>query len=144
MIMDFASMETLLPFLLVIAVVYGALETSGMFKNRAIRSIIAVVLGFFAISNYQVTSTINSFLPYAALAFLVIFVAGYVRKSLGGKESRDNTMVIILMGLGLLFIASLFRGESGFELYQYTEFLWIVGIVVVIAILYGAYKMGNQ
>jgi hypothetical protein len=137
---DITSLETILPFILVVAIVYGSLETANIFRNKAVRTIIAVVMAFFAISNYEIVQLINGLLPYAAILFVVIFIAGYVRKSMSGGD-KDNTVVIIIMALALLFIASLAQGASGYSLYQYTEFLWLIGAVVVIAILYGAYKM---
>jgi hypothetical protein len=140
---DFMTLEYLLPFMLVVAIVYGALETAGMFRNRAVKAILAVVLGFFSVMNYQVVELINSFLPFAAIVFVFIFIAGYMKKSLGGKagEEKDNTMIIIIFGLGLLFIASIANASGGYNLYQYTDFLWLIGVVVVIAILYAAYRM---
>lgn len=137
---NFISMEMFLPFMLVLAVSYGALETAGMFRNRAVKVIIAVVVAFFALTNYMVVQTINSFLPYVALIFLAVFIIGFAKKSLGGRE-KDNTMMIIMAVLVLLFIGSIANSQGGFGLYQYNEILWILGVVVVAAILYGAYKM---
>jgi hypothetical protein len=95
--------------------------------------------------NPQVVETINTFLPFAAIAFVFIFLAGYMKKSLGGKkgEEKDNTMIIIIFALGLLFIASVANSMGGFNLNQYTDFLWLIGAVVLIAILYAAYRMGS-
>jgi hypothetical protein len=140
MLFNFAYMETLLPFMLVVAIVYGGLETAGMFRNRAIRTIIAVVLGFFSITNYMIVQTINSLLPFAAIAFLLLFVLGFAKKSISSGE-KDNTMIIIILALGLLFIASVANAPGGFGLYQYTEFLWLIGVVIIGAILYAAYRM---
>ena len=137
---NFISMEMFLPFMLVLAVSYGALETAGMFRNKAVKVIIAVVVAFFALTNYMVVQTINSFLPYVAIIFLIVFIIGFAKKSLGGRE-RDNTMMIIMAVLVLLFIGSIANSQGGFGLYQYNEILWILGVVVVAAILYGAYKM---
>jgi hypothetical protein len=139
---DFLSLTTFLPFLLVLAVVWGGLDTAGMFRNRALKAIIAVVMAFFAISNGYVISTINSFLPYAAIFFILIFVTGYVKRSLAGGHDRDNTMIIIIVGLVLLLVASFARAEGG--LYEYAEFFWFAGIIAIIAILYAAYKMSAQ
>ncbi len=139
-IIDFTSLEMILPFILVVAIVYGSLETASIFKNKAIRTIIAVVMAFFAISNYQIVQLINGLLPFAAIVFVLIFIAGYVRKSMSGGE-KDNTVIIIIMALAMLFIASYANSQGGYMTYQYTEFLWVIGVVVVIAILYGAYKM---
>jgi hypothetical protein len=137
---NFMEMETLLPFLLVVAVTYGAMETSGIFRNRAIKTIVAVVLALFAVTNYYIVQAINSMLPYVAIIFLLVFIAGFAKRSLSGSE-KDNTMMIIMLALALLFIASIARAEGGFGLYEYTEFLWLVGVAVVVAVLYAAYRM---
>ncbi|UCD02942.1 MAG: hypothetical protein JSV63_04125, partial [Candidatus Aenigmatarchaeota archaeon] len=77
---NFMTLETLLPFLLILAVAYGALETVGLFRNRAVKAIIAVVIAFFGIVNYSVVQLINSFLPYVAILFLLVFIIGFARK----------------------------------------------------------------
>ena len=138
--MNFVSMEILLPFMLVLAVSYGALETAGMFRNRAIKAIIAVVVAFFAMTNYMIVQTINSMLPYVAIIFLLVFIVGFAKRSLSGSE-KDNTMIIIMMVLLMLLVASISNSYGGFGLYQYTEFLWLIGVVFVLAILFAAYKM---
>ena len=139
---DFLSLTTLLPFLLVLAVVWGGLDTAGMFRNRALKTIIAVVMAFFAVSNGYVVTTINSFLPYAAIFFIIIFAAGYVKRSLAGGADKDNTMIIIMIGLALLLMASVANAQGG--MYQYAEFFWFIGVIAIIAILYAAYKMGAK
>ena len=138
---DFLSLTTFLPFLLVLAVVYGGLDTVKMFENRALKTIIAVVVAIFAITNGYVVDTINSYLPYAALFLVFFFAAGFARKSLSGGEKKDNTMLIIMITMVLVFIASLYNSGS---LYQYTEFLWFAGIIAIIAIFYAAYKMSKE
>jgi hypothetical protein len=138
---DFFSLYTLLPFLLVMAVVWGGLDTAGMFRNRALKTIISVVMAFFAISNNSVVDTIHGFLPYAAIFFILIFVTGYVKRSLGGEKDKDNTMMIIIVGLVLVLIASFAKAEGG--MYEYSEFFWFMGVIAIIAILYAAYKMGS-
>ena len=138
---DFLSLATLMPFLLVLAVVWGGLDTSGMFRNRALKTIIAVVMAFFAISNGYVVTTINSYLPYAAIFFIIIFITGYVKRSLAGGADKDNTMIIIIVGLALMLIASYANAEGG--MYQFSEFFWFIGVIAIIAILYSAYKMGS-
>lgn len=136
---DFLALETLLPFLLVLAVVYGAMDTAKMFRNRALKTIIAVVMAFFAISDSSVVAMLNSMLPYTAIFFILIFVAGYVKRSLGGQPGQDNTIVIIVIVLALLLMATYARAEGG--MYDYSEFFWFVGVIAIISILYAAYKM---
>jgi hypothetical protein len=137
---DFFSMYTMLPFMLVLAIVYGSMETAGMFRNRALKTIIAVVVAFFAISNSYVVDTINSFLPYAALFFIAVFGFGFVKRSLGG-QGRDNTLIIIIMALLLLLIASYSNSGVGIMgLSNYNDFLWFIGVIIIVAIFYAAFK----
>jgi len=143
LMLDFLTMEMLLPFALVIAVVYGGLETSGIFRNKALKAIVSVVFGFFAITNYYIVQTINSLLPYAAIIFLLVFMVGFAKRSLSGNE-KDNTMIIIIIALIMIFLAGLGNSYGGFGLYQYNELLWIVGVVFVAAILFAAYRMKSE
>ncbi|MBN1896815.1 MAG: hypothetical protein JW789_03775 [Candidatus Aenigmarchaeota archaeon] len=140
MALDFTALETLLPFLLILAVSYGALETVGMFRNKAVKAIIAVVLAFFAISNSMTVTYINGLLPYAAILFIIFFGIGFVKKSLSGGQ-KDNELIIIIIVLVMLFVGSLYTTTSDFNMYQYNELVWIAGIAVIGAILYGAYRM---
>ncbi len=138
--LDFMYMETLLPFLLVVAVVYGGMETSGMFRNRAIKAIVAVVLGFFAVTNSSIVQFINSMLPYVAIIFLLVFIVGFAKKSLSGGE-KDNTMIIVIIVLIMLLLGSVANSYGGYGMLQYTEFLWLIGVVFVMAIIFAAYRM---
>jgi len=141
--LDFVYMETLLPFLLVVAVVYGGMETAGMFRNKAIKAIVAVVLGFFAVTNYFLVQFINSMLPYVAIIFLLVFIVGFAKKSLSGSE-KDNTMIIIIIVLIMLLAGSIANSYGGYGLLQYTEFFWLIGVVFVMAIIFAAYRMKGQ
>lgn len=134
---DFFTLHTLFPFLLVLAIVYGAMETSRIFTNRALKTIISVVMAFFAISNTYVVETINSFLPYVALFFIFVFAAGFVKRSMG-EGDRDNTLIVIVIVLGLLLLASFANIDQSFS--QYDEFIWFAGIIAIIIIFYAAYK----
>ena len=134
---DLLSLYFLLPFLLILAVVYGGLEASGIFRNRALKTIISVVLAFFAISNAYLVDMIHTFLPYVVVIFIVFFALGFIGKSLSGR-GKDNTMIMVVLGLFLILVASFIQG-GGYQ--QYDNFLWMIGLVVVIGMIYAAYKM---
>ena len=140
---NFMTMETLLPFLLILAISYGALESVGMFRNRAIKAIIAVVVAFFGIANITLVQTINSFLPYVAVIFILVFIIGFAKKSLSGG-GKDNTLIIVIIVLGLLLVASFANAQGGFGMLQYTEFLWLIALVSILVIIYAAYKMSDR
>jgi hypothetical protein len=146
---DLISFEILLPFMLVLAIVYGALEVSKVFANRAVKGIIAIVFAFFAVMNSQVVAFINSILPYAAGFFVVIFLIWIVLKPLrgaGGKRSMDPVLLIVILVLVLVLLARMSVSDYWPEssILSNANLIWIVGIAIVAVILWKAYKIGNK
>ena len=144
---DLFSMEILLPFFLVLAIIYGALEVSKVFANRAVKGIIAAVFAFFAIMNVQVVSFINLILPYAAGFFVVLFLIWIVLKPFrgAGKGGGDATVLIVILVLVLILLTRL--GSTGYipgsSFLSDPNLLWLIGIIVVLVIIWKAYKMGS-
>ena len=81
--------------------------------------------------------------------FIIVFFFGFIRKSIEGQK-KDYTLIIIVAGLALIFLAS--QGiETLNALLPYSfpldteNFLTIIGIVLIIAIIYAAYlKHGEK
>jgi len=144
---DFLAMETLLPFFLVLAIVYGALEVSKVFTNRGVKGIIAVVFAFFSVMNAQVVAFINSILPYAAGFFVVIFIIWIVLKPLRGKEGKkmDPVLIVVILVLVLIILARMQTTDYLPEnsIFSNTNLIWIVGIIIAVVVLYKVYKIGS-
>ncbi len=144
------SMEIILPFLLVLAIVYGALEVSKVFGNRGVKAIIAVVFAFFAILNQGVVNFINAVLPYAAVFFVGLFLVWIVLKPLIGKKpgagERDPVMIIIILGLVMIVLAR--AQTTGYfpsgGILSNENLIWIVGLIILAFVLYKAYKIGPK
>jgi hypothetical protein len=143
------SMELILPFMLVLAITYGALEVSKVFGNRAVKAIIAVVFAFFAIMNYQVVAFINSVLPYAAVFFVVIFLVWIVLKPLRGEKKpgqpeRDPTLLIVVLVLVLVIVARLQTTGNlpSYGFFTSENLIWIIGLAILAFVIYKVYKMG--
>ncbi len=147
-IFTLVSMEMLLPFMLVLAITYGALEVSKVFGNRAVKAIIAVVFAFFAIMNYQVVAFINSILPYAAVFFVVLFLVWIVLKPIiGGKkegEKRDPVIVVVVLVLVLIILARLQATGNlpSYGFFTSENLVWIIGLAILAFVVYKAYKIG--
>ena len=144
--LDFISIEILLPFFLVLAIVYGALEVSHIFRNKAVKGIIAVVFAFFSVMNYEVVMLINSLLPYAALFFIALFFFWFIKKPFSGGGKSDPVLVIIILGLVLIFFARLIATENipEYSFLANPNLLWAAGLVIILLILWKAYKTGSQ
>ncbi len=69
-----------------------------------------------------------------------MFIIGFARKSLSGSE-KDNTMIIVIIVLILLLVGSIANAQGGFGMLQYNEFLWLIAVVLIAAIIFAAYKM---
>jgi len=145
---DYLSLELMLPFFLVLAITYGALEVSKVFANRAVKAILAVVFAFFAILNSQVVTFINSILPYAAVSFVVIFLIWIVLKPIRGdgkdKKGIDPVLIIVVLVLILVVLARLQMTDyfPSTSVLSNENIIWIVGIIIVAYILWKAFKMG--
>ncbi len=135
-----------LPFIFVIAVVYGGLEVSDVFKNKAVKFIIALVVGYFAMTNASVVAFITQFLPLAAIVFVVVFLIGFIYKVFQKGGEKDWTLIGLIIATGLIGLAQ-FQGSLTPYLNNLpidpNNFLAIVLIMAFIAFLYAAYKKGG-
>lgn len=132
----------LLPALLVFAITYGALEVAGIFQNRRVNSIIALVIAFFAISNPQIVQLTYSVMPYAALIFIAIFFIGILLSPIRGKGEKNYELIAIICALGLVwlashesFVAKLIPGLPA------TDILTILGLILIIIIFLMVYRL---
>jgi hypothetical protein len=134
---------TLIPFFFVLSVVYGALEVSKTFKNKGVMVIISLVLATVSILNESVVALLNQIMPYGVILFIVVFFLSFVGNLFRGRGS-DIQLIVIVCALILIFIAQQGYGiisdllPSGVITAQ--DFTVAVGVVLIIFILYGAYK----
>jgi len=132
-----------LPFIFVIAVVYGGLEVSDVFKNKVVKFIIALVVAYFASTTPQVSVFITQFLPLAAIVFVVVFLFGFVYKVFQKGGNKDWPLIAVVIAIGFIGLAQ-FQGSLSPYLnnlpIDQNNFLAIVLIVGFIALLYAAYK----
>lgn len=133
--------SVLLPFFLVLALVYGGLEVSGTFKNKGVKGLISLVVAFFAITSAEMVALINSIMPYAALFFIGFFLLGLLlspfKKDKEGKE-RDPVLAVVIVGLVLLFLSR--QEHLGILDVGNQNFLALAVLLLIALIFYGAYK----
>ena len=140
------AFEILVPFLFVLAVVYGALEVGSVFKNKGVKMIISVAVAYFAATNEQVTSFLSQVLPYTIILFIVIFIIGFIFKIVK-KGSKDWGLTVAIIGLILILVVRL---QS--EYYDFLKalpissdnFIIIVLLIAFLSLLYAAYRRGEK
>jgi hypothetical protein len=137
-------METVIPFLFILAIVYGGLEVSNVFKKNAVKAIISLVVAFFGITSPMVVGVIVRFMPYAAIFFMVFFLIGFLMTFFKeeGKEKKDYPLIIAFLALLLIFLSS--QENLNIISFQDQNFLATIILLVILLIIYGGYKAKND
>ncbi len=143
----------LVPFLFMLAIVYGALDIGGVFKNKRVNGLIAIVFAFFTLGYSPATEFINQIMPLAIIFFVAFFFLGFIIKAVtkGLKDEtgkKDFNLLIIILGLVLLLFATqgaevIGRFLPGFE-EQASNIMVISAVVFILVILLSAYKLSKQ
>lgn len=144
----------LLPFVLIFAVVYAILERIELFKNRGVHMLIALVVGFFTISN----PAVSYFFMYlfGNLAWGIgILIAVVILIGLAIKpDTAEWRNIFIFLGIAI-FLAILAKptplGTSGLQ-FIVGDGLWywvqnntaivVLGLVIV-AVLFAVVRAGK-
>jgi len=143
-------MTFMLPFLFMLAIVYGALDLAAVFKKKAVNVIIALVVAIFAVSNAGVVASIVAVMPWVAMLFIALFFIKFILSMFKpGEGGRDYTLLIVILGLIAIFMLS--QGTQliqdwlpgGFPVTE-DNLILIIGIVIVVAILFAAYKSSED
>lgn len=143
---DLISM--MIPFLFMLAIVYGALDVSGVFRNRRVNAVIALVFALFTLTYEPAVNFVNQIMPFAIIFFIAFFFIGFIIKIARKGADKDFTLLIIIVGLILLLLATQGPGfigsfMPGFE-EQGNNILVIAGIVFIGVIFLAAYKMQKE
>jgi hypothetical protein len=136
---------SMIPFLFMLAIVYGALDVSGVFKNRRVNALIAVVFAFFTLTYAPASEFINLIMPFAIIFFVVFFFIGFMIKIAKKGVEKDYNLIIIIAGLILLLLATQGPGLinnflPGFE-EQANNIMIISAIVFIGLIMLAAYRL---
>jgi hypothetical protein len=145
-------MSVIIPFLFVLAVVYGALEVSDIFKRKQVKLIISLCFALVAMSSALITGFIMGILPYAILLFIAFFFIGFALsffredKKEGGKGERDYTLIAIVLVLLLLFLSSYGTEfiEDMIPGMSRDSLVTGIGIIVILMVFYAAYKLSGK
>jgi len=138
--------EFILPFLLIFTISFALLEKTKIFgkdvndKPRTnINAVLAIILGLFIVTQFEIVQTLNNFLPKVSL-FLVVAVMFLILVGILGAKVESGFSGILL---GLTTIISLIiiywaLGPSlGFEVPYWVSNSWgfIVGFVIIVVLI---------
>ncbi len=135
--------EFVIPFLFVLALVFGALETTKVFKNRAVNAIISIALALFAASYRPFVSTLWNILPTMVWFFLIIFLIAFLAKAFKVGDERERTKSLVIGGVVLLlFLTVGISMMPSIPVIGTDNMLMIVGVLFMIMLIWIAAPHG--
>ena len=150
-ITTFESNQFLIPFLFVLAIVFGTLEQANVFRNRGVNFIVAAAISFFAISNTAFTNLLWSQFGNITVFFIAMFFIIFILEAFGVRkrhpdEAPGGALVVtggilfVLLSIGLLLINLLppipFIGGG-------QNLLLLFAITLILLIFWLAFKIGS-
>ncbi len=133
------------PFVFSFAVVYGSIELSGVFKNKAVNAIISLAIAAMSIVNESVVSALWEYMPVATIVFVALFIVGFIWKFINSLGSGDSNADYGVVG-AILFLILIGFGSptirNSIHVPNSTTITFIVGFIVVAILFILASKMG--
>ena len=144
------SMQFMIPFLFILAIIFGVLQMASPIKNKAANLVIALAISFFASSYGPFVSVLWSYLPSVTWFFIIMFFIVFIMEIFGlrGAKAADPDKVIlsgvvlfILLSVGWM-ITDMFPVE--FPLIGGGDnVILLFGVIFMLMIFWGAFKMGS-
>lgn len=150
---DFAinmSMDFMIPFIFVLAIVFGSLELTGIFKNKAVHFMIALAISLFA-STYQpfitvLWANIGIIIWFFIAMFFILFVTKVIGLRGGKKVTHEALMIygVVLFVLLAVGWTAIERLSINLPYIGGGENLYIlIAVVIILVIFFLAFKMGT-
>lgn len=135
-----------IPFLFVLAVVFGALEFSDVFKNSRVKVLISFVIAFFAMTYEPLVAFIFEFLPIATVFFMALFFLGFFTTLFRKEDKKKDWMLIaVVLVLGLILLTRLEELTGASFGPAVEDAALYVGAGIILLMFYAAYRISaNQ
>jgi len=138
-----------IPFLFVLAVVFGVLRISDIFRNPAVEMVISLAIAYFAATYEPFVSVLFTYLPNVTWFFIAIFFILFLLEAFGlRKAGADYEEKAITTGVILLVLFGI--GVSGLEGLKVEipfvgggeNLAFLSGIILLVLLFWYVYKSG--
>lgn len=118
--MLFESMPPeLVSFVFVLAVMYGSLEASGLFKkddkgSKSVNVLVSLVIAFFGAQYPPLTSFLSVWVPQLTVLIIGLFFLAFVSKlllSIKGEKQNTDWGLLVVIGVLVLLVLETTGGE---------------------------------
>ncbi len=148
------AIQPFLPFFFTLAVVYGLLtmigkEEKGLFGKSSVNLMISLVFAFFAAEYDPFVTFFFDYFGIILWSFIGLFFLAFFKKALAsGEESKKDKIIIV----GIILLVAVSFGSYGLgylteiriPVLGHENFVVLVGLVLVLFMLYNAYKFGEE
>jgi hypothetical protein len=137
--------EIAIPFFFILAVVYGSLEVSNVFKKSSVKGMISLAIAAVTLTSEAVTDFVYEILPYAAILFVIFFILGFILNVFKGEDRKvDFSLVAVIAALVLVFVSTQQEFIESYVPWLSSEnSVFIVAGILLLMIFYAAYKKGG-
>lgn len=142
------SETTLIPFLFVLAIIFGILELTKIFRNRGVNFLIALAIAFFTISNAAFINMLWSYFGSITTFFIIMFFIAFTFEIFGLRRGQHPPTSAIIIDGAILFIL-LTAGFLHADLIPELPFLgggqnlvFLFIIIFILVIFWAAFKIG--
>jgi hypothetical protein len=142
------SEQTLIPFLFVLAIVFGILELTKIFKNRGVNFLIALAIAFFSITNAAFVNMLWTYFGSITTFFIIMFIVAFVLEVFGLRKGGHppasaiiiyGAILFILVSLGFIYASQIpelpFIGGS-------QNLIFLLIIIFILAIFWATFRIG--
>jgi hypothetical protein len=149
------SEQTLIPFLFVLAVVFGIMELTNVFRgNKAVNAIVALAISYFAVNNTAFVSMLWAQFGNITSFFLIMFFIAFIMEAFGlrGPNAQKKNAEEKMLMVGAIFLLLLVFGFMFSDIIPSIPFLEgggsntiVLIAVILIIVLFGlAFKAGLE
>ena len=144
----FQSEQFLIPFLFILAVVFGAVNVANVFKNRGVNFLVSLALAFFGASNQAFVQFLWSQFGSITIFFIAMFFIIFVLEAFGvrGKKEKGDGADALVINVAILFVL-LSIGYLYIDVFPSLpiigggeNLMLLVFVVLMIVIFWSAYK----
>jgi hypothetical protein len=147
---SFQSEQFLIPFLFVLAIVFGSLNLVKIFKSKPVNFLISLSLAFFSASNSAFIQLLWSQFGNIAIFFIAMFFIIFTLEAFGVRKGRkegsdaliiNGAILFVLLSISSLFVNSLpaIPGVGGGQ-----NLLLLVFVVLIIVIFWSVHNLGPE
>jgi hypothetical protein len=134
----------LIPFLFVLAIVYGSIARAHIFDKK-VNAVISLSLALFAITNQSFVNFLWANMIIVSIFFIAMFFIIFILKVFGtGKLTVEDGLLILGVILFVMFSLNFSMAQSlNFPLVgDWQNAFILVAVVIMLAMFWFAYKTG--